>query len=74
MKSPSVLIHFAKSVDVKNHLNDLGLEYKESKDELDVIVDDVPYEIVNGIYQDPDEQLCEFYNINYDYVNMMELN
>ena len=41
--------------------------------EIDVYVDDVPYEIVDGTYQDPDEQLCEFYGINYDLVNMIEL-
>ena len=41
-------------------------------DEIDLYVDDVPYEIVDGTYQDPDEQLCEFYGINYDLVNCIE--
>ena len=41
--------------------------------EVDLFVDDVPYEIVDGTYQDPDEQLCEFYGINYDLVNCIEL-
>ncbi len=40
--------------------------------EIDVIVDDVPYEVHNGIYQDPDEQLCEHYGIDYDQVNCIE--
>ena len=41
--------------------------------EVDLYLDDVPYEIVDGTYQDPDEQLCEFYGINYDLVNCIEL-
>ncbi len=40
--------------------------------EIDVIVDDVPYEVHNGIYQDPDVLLCEHYGIDYDYVNCIE--
>ena len=68
----TVLVHFPNTVDVKNHLNDLGLEYQQFEDELDVIVDDVPYEVHGGFYQDPDEQLCEHYHINYDLVNCIE--
>jgi len=41
-------------------------------DEIDVIVDNIPYTIVDGIYQDPDEQLCEHYGIDYDQVNCIE--
>ena len=40
--------------------------------EIDLIVEDVPYEIVDGTYQDPDEQLCDLYGINYDLVNCIE--
>ena len=40
--------------------------------EVDLIVDDVPYTIVDGYYQDPDEQLCEHYGIDYDLVNCIE--
>ena len=32
----------------------------------------VPYEIIDGVYQDPDEQLCEFYEIDYNLVNCIE--
>ena len=63
--------------DAVDHLYQLGLDWSYSKqfgmDELDVYVDDVPYEIVDGTYQDPDEQLCEHYGINYDLVNCIEL-
>ena len=55
-----------------NHLKDLGLKYIPNDGELDVIVDDVPYTVHDGIYQDPDEQLCEHYGINYDLVNCIE--
>jgi len=66
-----VLIHMNKYA--KNHLKDLGLKYQESDGELDVIVDDVPYTVSNGYYQDPDEQLCEHYGIDYGLVNCIEL-
>ena len=72
MKSSSVLIHFPKSVSATEHLEDLGLENKVNDDELDVIVDDVPYKVIDGIYQDPDEQLCEHYGIDYNQVNCIE--
>ena len=40
--------------------------------EIDLYVDDIPYEIVDGVYQDPDEQLCEHYGIDYNQVNCIE--
>ena len=40
--------------------------------EVDLIVEYIPYEIINGTYQDPDEQLCEFYEIDYNLVNCIE--
>ena len=52
---------------------DHKFDYKYTDGEIDLYVEDVPYEIVDGTYQDPDEQLCEFYGINYDQVNCMEL-
>ena len=73
MKSSEVLIHFPDTAPVKVMLESLGLKYKTNDDELDVIVSDVPYEIMDGTYQDPDEQLCEHYGIDYDLVNCMEL-
>ena len=72
MISTSVLIHFQRTVDAYEHIKDLGLKYTYGDREIDVIVDDVPYEIVDGTYQDPDEQLCELYGINYDLVNCIE--
>ena len=65
-----VLIHF--KLDALTHLQSLGLNYQESDGELDVIVDDIPYEVIDGYYQDPDEQLCEKLGINYDLVNCIE--
>ena len=72
MISTSVLIHFQRTVDAYEHIKDLGLKYTYGDREIDVIVDNVPYELVDGSYQDPDEELCEFYGINYDLVNCIE--
>ena len=41
--------------------------------EYDIIKDGIPYIVINGIYEDPDVQLCNHYNINYDDVNCIEL-
>ena len=41
-------------------------------DEIDVVVDDIPYEVLDGTYQDPDVQLCEHYGIDYNQVNCIE--
>ena len=75
MISSSVLIHCKPSIrgtDVMNHPYINVRDNVNTTGEVDLVVDDVPYEIVNGTYQDPDEQLCEFYGINYDLVNCIE--
>ena len=64
------LIHC--KLDALTHLQSLGLNYQESDGELDVIVDDIPYEVIDGYYQDPDEQFCERLGIDYDLVNCIE--
>ena len=56
-----------------NDIKSSGLKYNFSDDNLSVIVDDIPYELLDGTYQDPDVQLCEYYGINYDQVNCIEL-
>ena len=65
-----VLIHFKESY--QQTLEDVEQFFTFGDGELDVIVDDVAYEVRDGIYQDPDEQLCEHYGIDYDYVNCIE--
>ena len=65
-----VLIHFKESY--QQALEDVGQFFTFGDGELDAIVDDVPYTIEDGIYQDPDEQLCEHYGIDYDQVNCIE--
>ena len=74
MISTSVCIHMKPSA--IDSINNLKLDWDYSKQfgtkEIDVYVDDVPYEIVDGTYQDPDVQLCDFYGIDYDQVNMIE--
>ena len=68
----SVLIHYKRTLDNLNVLNSLGLFFTDTNEELDVIVDDVPYTHSDGYYQDPDEQLCTYYGIDYEKVNMIE--
>ena len=65
-----VLIHFKESY--QQTLEDVEQFFTFGDGELDVIVDDVPYEVRDGIYQDPDEQLCEHYGFDYDEVNCIE--
>ena len=76
MISTSVLIHCKPEIlqtDVVNHPYIQVTNNVNKTGEVDLIVDDVPYEIVDGTYQDPDEQLCEHYGIKYDLVNCMLL-
>ena len=75
MKDATVVIHYQP--DYLDKIRELGYNWTYSpihgKNEIDVIVDDIPYQIVDGKYQDPDEQLCEHYGIDYDQVNCIEL-
>ena len=75
MQSSSVVIHckpeYRLGLDVLS-LPGVRAEVNTINDELDVYVDDIPYEIVDGTYQDPDEQLCEHYGIDYNQVNCIE--
>ena len=66
----NVLIHCHSSYLPK--VKELGLSYTNSNGEIDVIVKDIPYEVENDYYQDPDEQLCELYGIDHTFVNCIE--
>ena len=70
----SVLIHCKPSLEQFLTNTDLIWSYNDTQDfdEIDVIVDDVPYEVLDGTYQDPDVQLCEHYGIDYNQVNCIE--
>ena len=75
MISTSVLIHCKPEILQTDVINHPAIDYTNNvtlTGEIDLVVDDVPYEIVDGTYQDPDEQLCEFYGINYNLVNCIE--
>ena len=76
----SVLIHCQPSLLNFVKENNMDWEYSTDHDvnEIDVYVDDVEYKDgnhpdQNGIWEDPDIQLCNHYNIDYDYVNCIEL-
>ena len=74
MKDATVVIHCQP--DYLDKIKELGYNWSYSplhgKNEIDVIVNDIPYEIRNGKYEDPDAQLCEHYGIDYDQVNCIE--
>ena len=70
-----VLIHCKPQIlDNEELINDSNLLVADVNDygEVDIYVDDVEYKVTDGYYQDPDEQLCEHYGINYDLVNCIE--
>jgi len=75
MKSSSVVVHCKPVILESDMIREGHLYYTHNTKtgEIDVWVDDVPYEIMDGVYQDPDEQLCEHYGIDYDHVNCIEL-
>ena len=70
MKPNYAIIHCKESY--FDELLSKGLQFEYNNGEYDVIVDDIPYEIVDGTYQDPDQQLCEHYEIDYAQVNCVE--
>ena len=74
MLPKSVLIHCQPSLLDFIKENNMDWEYSSvhDHDEIDVVVYDIPYEILRGDYQDPDEQLCEHYGIDYNQVNCIE--
>ena len=65
-----VLIHCQPSL--IGTLEELGFDWEYHGQEVHAIVDDLEYEIIDSVYQDPDEQLCELYGIDYDQVNCIE--
>ena len=56
-----------------NEIKSLGLNWELSptfgKDEIDVIVEDVES---SSLTEDPDQEICNHYDINYDFVNCIE--
>ncbi len=59
-------------------IKNLRLFHQMNDNELDVIVQDREYRngnhpSMNGIWEDPDVQLCNDYGIDYDLVNCIEL-
>ncbi len=72
----NVLIHFKPSYE--NILIKKGISYQVVDNELDVILPDVDYKNgnhpdQNGIWEDPDVQFCNHYELDYDQVNCIEL-
>ena len=70
MNPSQVIIHCKESY--LDELLSLGLDFGYNCGEYDVLVDDIPYEITRGDYQDPDVAICEHYGIDYNQVNCIE--
>ena len=55
-----------------DEVKDLSLYYIHAPNgEIDVTVSDIEYD-PDHYYTDPDEQLCDYYGIDYDQVNCIE--
>ena len=69
----NILIHCKPSL--LDQVKEMGLYYTHSNNgEIDVIVPDIETpDTVDGVYIDPDQYLCEFYELDYDQVNCVEL-
>ena len=65
-----VIVHMKP--EALNDIKELGLGYEvNSLDEIDVIVSNIDYDPDHYLV-DPDEQLCHYYQIDYDLVNCIE--
>ena len=69
----NVLVHCKPSL--LDSIKEMDLYYTHSPNgEVDVIVPDIDTpDHINGVYIDPDQYLCEFYCLDYDQVNCVEL-
>ena len=66
-----VLIHC--KTEALEDIKKLGLPYNLNDGEVDIIVEDIEYD-PEHYFVDPDEQLCNFYEIDYNtQVNCVEL-
>ena len=68
-----VTIHCKDSDATLDMIKELNLNYTVGDGEYDIIVEDMDYD-PNHYFVDPDEQLCDNYDIDYDLVNCIEGN
>lgn len=69
----NILIHCKPSL--LDQIKEMGLYYTHSNNgEVDVIVPDIDTpDTIDGVYIDPDQYLCDFYELDYDQVNCVEV-
>ena len=69
----NILIHCKPTL--LDQVKEMGLYYTHSNNgEVDVIVPDIETpDTIDGVYIDPDQYLCDFYELDYDQVNCIEL-
>ena len=76
MKSSNVIIHCKPEILSHDVIKENQFQYFNNikiTGEVDLIVDDISHDYCDGVYQDPDEALCEEYSIPYNLVNCIEL-
>ena len=71
----NILIHCKPSL--LDQIKEMGLYWNHSHTnygEIDVIVPDIETpDHIDGVYIDHDQYLCEFYELDYDQVNCVEV-
>ena len=69
----NILIHCKPSL--LDQIKEMGLYYTHCNNgEIEVMVPDIETpDHIDGVYIDPDQYLCDFYELDYDQVNCVEL-
>ena len=75
--SRTIVVHCQE--EYLDSIKELGYDYIiQSNNEIDVLLEDVEYKNgnhpdMNGIWEDPDVQFCDHYQIDWDFVNCIEV-
>ena len=69
----NILIHCKPTL--LDQVKEMGLFYTHCNNgEIEVMVSDIETpDHIDGVYIDPDKYLCDFYELDYDQVNCVEL-
>ena len=76
MHSTSFIVHAKPGIlqnDVVNLSDVYVADLTKTKGEVQVHIDNVPWELIDCTYQEPIQEFCAFYGIDYDLVNDIEM-
>ena len=62
MEKPSVLLEMKASA--MDRVKAIGLFHKLTEGKLEVVIDDVPTDYVDGTYADPVKEICDHWDLN----------